>query len=81
MASAGLVRAGYTYLDIDDLWAANQRDDAGEITTDPAKFPSGTPTLAGYLKARGMKLGLYTARNVRTCPGRPVGFKRPQCFP
>ena len=41
MASAGLVRAGYTYLNIDDLWAADQRDAAGAITADPAKFPSG----------------------------------------
>ena len=41
MASAGLVRAGYTYLNIDDIWAADQRDAAGAITADPAKFPSG----------------------------------------
>eukprot|EP01050_Picozoa_sp_SAG11_P011482 SAG11_NODE_1217_length_5498_cov_3.519444_3_plen_196_part_00 len=31
------------------------------------------PALAKYLKARGMKLGLYTARNYRTCSGRMPG--------
>jgi alpha-galactosidase len=31
------------------------------------------PALATYLKARGMKLGLYTARNIRTCSGKMPG--------
>ena len=53
--------------------AADERNAAGEITVDSAKFPSGMPALATYLKARGMKLGLYTARNVRTCSGKMPG--------
>ena len=73
MVSSGLVAAGYTYLNIDDLWAADQRNAKGEITADATKFPSGMPALAQYLKERGMKLGLYTSRNVRTCSGKMPG--------
>lgn len=46
------------YLNIDDLWAADQRNAQGEITEDLIKFPSGMPALAKYLKSRGMHLGL-----------------------
>jgi|EP01043_Picozoa_sp_COSAG02_P023607 alpha-galactosidase len=73
MVSSGLVAAGYNYLNVDDLWAADQRNVKGEITADAAKFPSGMPALAQYLKDRGMKLGLYTSRNVRTCSGKMPG--------
>ena len=73
MVESDLVSAGYTYLNVDDEWAADERNAAGEITVDSAKFPSGMPALATYLKARGMKLGLYTARNIRTCSGKMPG--------
>ena len=33
----------------------------------------GMPAFADYLRARGMKLGLYTARNLRTCSGKMPG--------
>lgn len=73
MATSGLVAAGYTFLNVDDLWAAEQRNANGEITADTTKFPSGMPALAHYLKERGMRLGLYTSRNVRTCSGKMPG--------
>ena len=73
MVASGLVRAGYTYLNIDDLWAANDRNAKGEIVEDKVKFPSGMLALANYLEARGMHLGLYTARNTRTCSGKMPG--------
>ena len=46
-----------------------RRNAAGEIVASRTKFPSGMPAFASYLKARGMRLGLYTARNYRTCCG------------
>ena len=73
MAASGLVASGYTYLNVDDEWAEDQRNAAGEIVASRTKFPSGMPAFASYLKARGMRLGLYTARNYRTCSGRMPG--------
>ena len=73
MATSGLVAAGYTFLNIDDLWASEERNAQGEITADATKFPSGMPAFAKYLKERGMRLGLYTSRNVRTCSGKMPG--------
>eukprot|EP01052_Picozoa_sp_SAG31_P011836 SAG31_NODE_680_length_12881_cov_35.655453_6_plen_136_part_00 len=56
-----------------DLWAAYNRTAQGRIIEDRQKFPSGMKALSVYLKGRGMSLGLYTARNVRTCSGAMPG--------
>eukprot|EP01045_Picozoa_sp_COSAG04_P037015 COSAG04_NODE_9260_length_881_cov_1.459079_1_plen_102_part_10 len=50
MAASGLVASGYTYLNIDDEWAEDQRNAAGEIVASRTKFPSGMPAFASYLK-------------------------------
>ena len=70
MAASGLVASGYTYLNIDDEWAEDQRNAAGEIVASRTKFPSGMPAFASYLKARGMRLGLCEC----TTPGYPSPF-------
>jgi alpha-N-acetylgalactosaminidase len=58
MQAEGLVGAGYDYIQIDDCWAAAERDAAGAIVPDPIRFPSGMKALANYVAAKGMKLGL-----------------------
>ena len=58
MVASGLVELGYNYLNIDDEWAADQRNATGGIEVDHTKFPSGMPSLASYLNQRKMKLGL-----------------------
>jgi alpha-galactosidase len=60
-------------LQIDDVWAADQRNASGGIEADHSKFPSGMPAFAAFLNQRHMKLGLYTARAVRTCSGAMPG--------
>ena len=52
MAAEGWVAAGYTYLNIDDCWQAMQRDAAGELQADPARFPSGMAALAAYVHSK-----------------------------
>ncbi|MFL6051870.1 MAG: NPCBM/NEW2 domain-containing protein [Actinoallomurus sp.] len=67
----GLRDAGYRYVNVDDCWEAGSRDAEGRLQSDPAKFPSGIRALAGYVHARGLKFGIYTAVGGQTCQGRP----------
>jgi hypothetical protein len=47
MQAEGLVAAGYDYIQVDDCWAARERDAAtGSIVPDPTRFPSGMKALS-----------------------------------
>lgn len=65
--TSGMRDAGYEYLNIDDCWALPTRDADGDLVANPAKFPSGIAALAGYVHARGLKLGIYEDSGVKTC--------------
>ncbi|KAA2247290.1 alpha-galactosidase [Solihabitans fulvus] len=67
MVSSGMRDAGYRYVNIDDCWALPNRDAAGELVPDPAKFPHGIAALADHVHARGLKLGIYQDAGVHTC--------------
>jgi len=59
-----LKSAGYTNVNIDSGWNADQSwvfhtDVNGIPTPDPGRFPSGIPALASYVHGLGLKLGLY----------------------
>ena len=75
MVSQGLLTAGYNYLIIDDCWSLKQRDNAGNLVPDPAKFPHGMKALADYVHSKGLKFGLYSCCGVRTCAGHPGSFE------
>lgn len=75
MMDRGLRDAGYTYLIIDDCWALRERDAAGNLVPDPAKFPHGMKAVADYVHAKGLKLGLYACCGTRTCAGYPGSFE------
>jgi alpha-galactosidase len=68
MDTTGMVKAGYTYLVIDDGWQGG-RDKKNNIIPDPAKFPSGIKALADYVHAKGLKLGIYSDAAPLTCGG------------
>ena len=70
MVESGLRDAGYTYINIDDCWHG-QRDGNGFIQTDPVKFPNGMRSVAEYLHAKGLKLGIYSDAGTNTCGGMP----------
>jgi alpha-galactosidase len=70
MVSSGMRDAGYLYLNIDDCWHG-ERDANGYIQPDPQRFPNGMKTLADYVHARGLKLGIYSDAGSKTCAGRP----------
>src|SRR5689334_6207234 len=66
--SSGLKDAGYRYVNIDDCWAAPERDPVtGRLTAHPQRFPSGIKYIADYVHARGLKLGIYTSAGTQTC--------------
>ncbi|MFG3369609.1 NPCBM/NEW2 domain-containing protein [Streptomyces sp. NPDC048156] len=74
----GLFDRGYEYVNIDDCWADKSRDADGKLVADTVKFPEGIGTVADYVHARGLKLGLYADAGTATCAGYPgsLGHER-----
>jgi alpha-galactosidase len=65
---SGLKAAGYTYVNIDDCWAAPQRDaQTGRLVPNPKTFPHGMKWLADYVHGKGLKLGIYSSAGTKTC--------------
>ena len=61
MVASGLRDAGYTYVNVDDCWMLHERDAAGHLVVDKAKFPRGMKALGDELHARGLLFGIYSA--------------------
>ena len=75
MVANGMDKLGYEFLELDDCWSATARDASGQLQADAKKFPSGMASLADYVHARGLKLGLYTSVGDKTCKGdRPGSY-------
>ncbi|XP_069764329.1 alpha-N-acetylgalactosaminidase-like [Narcine bancroftii] len=71
LAEDGWKELGYQYVNIDDCWAAKERDSKGQLVADPLRFPSGIKALAQYVHAKGLKLGIYADLGTYTCGGYP----------
>ncbi len=71
IVASGMKDAGYTYIVLDDGWMAKERDSAGNLVPDPAKFPHGIKALAAYMHSKGLKFGLYNCAGTETCAGYP----------
>ncbi|MER5835799.1 ricin-type beta-trefoil lectin domain protein [Streptomyces sp. NPDC002130] len=67
MVASGMKDAGYRYVVVDDCWFDPQRDAAGNLRANPAKFPSGMKALGDYIHGKGLKFGIYQAPNEKTC--------------
>ncbi|MGH8779754.1 alpha-galactosidase D [Paraburkholderia sp.] len=65
-----LMKAGYSYINVDDCWFAPSRDPQGNLVADPVRFPSGIKALADYVHARGLKFGIYEVPSFETCAQR-----------
>lgn len=79
VATSGLKELGYEYINLDDCWAS-KRDEKGEITADPKRFPSGMKALADYIHSRGLKFGLYTDAGLNTCSNGERPYKIPGSY-
>jgi alpha-galactosidase len=66
LVATGLRDAGYVYVNIDDGWQGTRGPD-GALRPN-AKFPD-MKSLADYVHAKGLKLGLYSSPGPRTCAG------------
>ncbi|XP_072889574.1 alpha-N-acetylgalactosaminidase [Hemitrygon akajei] len=71
LAEDGWKELGYQYVNIDDCWAAKERDSQGRLVPDPDRFPSGIKALAQYVHSKGLKLGIYGDLGKYTCGGYP----------
>ncbi|MBN1681563.1 MAG: glycoside hydrolase family 27 protein [Anaerolineae bacterium] len=69
----GLRDAGYTYVVIDDLWAADKRVN-GRLTWDTAKFPNGIKALSDYAHSQGLKFGMYSCAGTHTCGNQLASY-------
>lgn len=72
LAADGYSAAGYKYVNIDDCWAAKERDpNTLKLVPDPIRFPNGIKKLADYVHSKGLKLGIYGDMGTKTCGGYP----------
>ena len=70
LVSTGLAAKGYTYVNMDDTWAAG-RDSNGVLFPDAARFPSGIRALADYCHSKKLFFGIYTDVGHQTCGKKP----------
>jgi alpha-galactosidase len=72
--TSGMKDAGYQYVNLDDCWM-NGRDSAtGKIKVNTTKFPAGIKALADYIHGKGLKIGIYSTPNNKTCTGLYAGY-------
>ena len=59
---------GWSYVNIDDGWEAEQRAADGQIVVSNQKFPD-MKALSTYIHSLGLKFGIYSSPGPRTCGG------------
>ncbi|KAL2173451.1 glycoside hydrolase superfamily [Thermothelomyces heterothallicus CBS 202.75] len=69
--SLGLKDLGYEYVNIDDCWSLNSRDENGKLVPDPGKWPDGIKPVTDRIHDLGLKFGLYGCAGQKTCAGYP----------
>ena len=65
LINRGLADYGYSYINVDDAWEAEERAPDGRIVTNE-KFPD-MKGLGDWLHGNGLKLGIYSSPGDRTC--------------
>ena len=71
LVSSGMAAAGYTSLNIDDCWEAEERTTAGQLTFNTTKFPSGLAAFGDFVHGLNLSFGLYTSSGPYTCQEYP----------
>ena len=72
MVASGLIKHGWTYINIDDCWEAG-RDADGKVLSNQ-KFPD-MKALTDYVHSKGVKIGLYSSPGPQTCAGHEGSYK------
>ncbi len=76
MKQKGLADAGYIYVNLDDCWQSNMRDENGDLQGDLTTFPNGIASLTDKVNAMGLKLGIYSSNGALTCEDLPASLGR-----
>jgi alpha-galactosidase len=67
--STGMKDAGYQYVNLDDCWMDGRDSATKKVKVNATRFPSGLAALADYVHVKGLKLGIYSTPNTKTCSG------------
>ena len=67
LINRGLADYGYSYINIDDAWEAEERAPDGSIMANE-KFPD-MKALGDYLHSNGLRFGIYSSPGDHTCGG------------
>ena len=73
MASNGMQRAGYEYINVDGGWWAGSdtghiiRNASGYFEVNKEKYPHGIRAVADYIHSKGFKYGHYTDAGKHAC--------------
>jgi len=73
MVDSKMKEVGYQFVVIDDGWV-QYRDVNGGLVANSTKFPGGLKALADYVHSKGLKFGIYSSPNPKTCAGLPGSF-------
>ena len=68
MASNGLKKAGFLYINTDDGFA-DGHDEKGNLRWDPRRFPQGMKSVVDGIHAQGLKAGIYSDAGANNCGG------------
>lgn len=68
MASNGLKKAGFLYINTDDGFA-DGHDEKGNLRWDPRRFPKGMKSVVDGIHAQGLKAGIYSDAGANNCGG------------
>ncbi|MFD0716666.1 NPCBM/NEW2 domain-containing protein [Paenibacillus sp. GCM10027626] len=71
IVESGMKEAGYQYVNIDDCWMLDHRDENGNLIPNPEKFPNGMKEVADYVHSLGLKIGIYASAGTTTCANYP----------
>lgn len=74
MKEKKLIEAGYNYINLDDNWHSNMRDENNNLQGDLSRFPNGIASLAEKVNAMGLKLGIYSSNGDYTCEDLPASL-------
>lgn len=74
MVEKGLKDAGYTFVNLDDCWQSNMRDENGEMQGDLVRFRHGIPALVQKINDLGLKVGIYSSNGTLTCEDLPASL-------
>jgi alpha-galactosidase len=72
--TSGMKDAGYQYVNLDDCWMDGRDSSTGKIKVNASKFPAGIAALADYVHGKGLKMGIYSTPNTKTCAGLYGGY-------